>query len=85
MEDHGALTSTVGIRPYRTEEEMKKTQACFHNLQGYGMYVHMRKSGGTSLRYLLSDIVKHNKSRLIYVTEGQSFNTSCKCPILSTH
>lgn len=84
--EHSLLTSIDNVIPLRSPEEMKHTQACFRQHQGFGYLVHMRKAGGTSLRTMFSEMVRRSKTggggkrrgHVIYVSEGETFNTSCK-------
>lgn len=72
-----ALTDPAQVKPLRSAEEMARAQACFRRVEGYAHLVHMRKAGGSTLRYHLSELVQRQRERLVYVTEGDTFNASC--------
>lgn len=75
--DFEALTSTKSVRPFRRQEEMAQTQACFRARKGSAFLLHMRKAGGTTLRNYLSALVENDREQLVYVAEGRTFNVSC--------
>lgn len=72
-----ALTDPTQVKPLRSAEEMARAQECFRRVEGYAHLVHMRKAGGSTLRYHLSELVKRQRERLVYATEGDTFNASC--------
>lgn len=79
ISSNDTIDGTTKKKPFRSEEEMRHAQACFRQSQGYAYFIHMRKSGGTSMRSYLNLVAEEIKPQPhIYVSEGLTFNVSCK-------